>query len=60
MLVLVYFASDLNHCKKYINRYMYIHAEYHQIPQAYRIILGYNLKILSMYRIDLFNLIHME
>ena len=39
---------------------MYIQAEYDQFPHAYRIILGYNLKILLMYRIDLCNLIHME
>ena len=60
MLVLVYFASDLNYCNKYINPYMYIEAEYKQIIHTHKIILGYNRKILLMYRIDLYNLIHME
>ena len=55
MLVLVYFASYLNHGKKYINTYMYIMAEYHQILHAYRIIFGCSLNILLMYRIDMYD-----
>ena len=60
MLVLVYFASDLNYSNKYINPYMYIEAKYQQIIHTHKIILGYNRKILLLYRIDLYDLIHMK
>ena len=60
MLVLFYFASDLNYSNKYINTYMYIHTKYHQILHTHRIILGCNHMTLLMYKIDLYDLIHMD